>query len=176
MTTPDKNFRSYADCMNCLIENETLCPPDESYADTLKFSNAHGVTVRECSIFGGTEDCIDLNRGCTYITIKDCDLMPAGKYAVTIKGGTSAIQLKNVFIHDHGDETDIDIGNWSDQSKEPTGSVILQNVCMTDGSPVRCRVLWGERPIVIGGNVKVTVVPRVLVWAWRMLRKLGVVK
>lgn len=172
----DINHRSYADIGNIRIDSETLSPPDDTYADTLKLSHAASVDVVGCHIYGGTEDCIDMNRECRDVKILDCDLIPGGKYAVTIKGGSRGILLRNVVLHAHGSETDIDIGNWSDQSKELTKGVALDNVTMADGSPVRCRVLWGEAPTVVGGNVKVTVVPRVLVWAWRVLRRLNIVK
>lgn len=176
MSTPDKNYRSYADAVRIRVEDEVIYPPDHTYADALKLSNVSNAEIKGCHIYGGKEDCIDINRGCQLISISKCDLIPAGKYAVTIKGGSRVVCLSDVIIHDHGAETDIDIGNWSDQSAELTTGVYLNNVTMVDGSPVRCRVLWGEAPTVAGGNVKVTVVPRVLVWAWRWLRKLKIVK
>ena len=172
----DKNYLSFADVSRKTIMDTTLVPLDDTYADTLKLSHADFIEVIRCVIYGGHEDCIDINRDCVDVLVKDCRLIPDGKYAVTIKGGSCMVHLQNVVIDVHGSETDIDIGNWSDQSGFLTTGVVLENVTMADGSPVRCRVLWGEKPMVVGGNVKVTVVPKVLVWGWRVLRKLGVVK
>lgn len=90
---------------------------------------------------------------------------------MTIKGGSHNITLKNVTLYWHGSETDIDIGNWSDQSDELTTNVRLVNVLSHDDKPVRVRVLWGEVPEVIGGNVVVRKVPTILVKAYRFLRK-----
>jgi hypothetical protein len=48
----------------------------------------------------------------------------------------------------HGSEVDVDIGNWSDQSNEPTRGVFLGLYSKT-GKPILVRVLNGRRPIFI---------------------------
>lgn len=168
----DYNYRSYADCQDVLIENEIIKPENcLEYSDILKFSKAEYVVVKNCEIWGGKEDCVDMNRYCRDICIKDTKLLPRGKYGVTIKGGSHNITLKDVTFYWHGTETDIDIGNWSDQSDEKTIRVRLVNVGSNDSKPVKVRVLWGDVPEVIGGNVVVRKVPTILVKAYRFLRK-----
>lgn len=168
----DYNYRSYSDCQDVLIENETIKPENcLEYDDILKFSKAEYVVVKNSQIWGGKEDCVDMNRYCKDICIKDTTLFPRGKYGVTIKGGSNRITLKNINFYWHGSEVDIDIGNWSDQSDELTRGVRLVNIQAADDRPVKVRVLWGEVPEVIGGNVVVRKIPTILVKAYRFLRK-----
>lgn len=168
----DKNFRSYADVNGVTIENEYIAPPKaDVYDDTLKFSNADNVVVSNCSVVGGREDCIDINRGCEGIIIEGCDLYPCGEYGMTIKGGSHDITIKDVKFFGHAHDYDIDIGNWSDQSDRRTTGVKLINVRGTTDEPVTVRVLWGDRPTIIGGNIKLTVVPQLAVVVYRFFRK-----
>ncbi len=175
---PDRNYESHADVDGVIIENRSI-PLEEDieelgtpllHSDSLKLSKATEVTVKSCSITGGSEDCIDMNRYCSDILISDCILKPRGKYGITIKGGTSQVRLKNVLFTAHGKETDIDLGNWSDQSAELVTDVVLDNITSLDGKPVKVRVLWAQKPKVIGGNVKLTVYPKLLVKIYRYLR------
>jgi polygalacturonase len=145
------------------------------YSDTLKLSKATNVLVKNCYIVGGKEDCVDMNRYCESITIQDTKVRSNGRYCFTIKGGSKNITLKNIVIEQKGSEVDIDIGNWSDQSSDLTTNIILDNVSCLNGDTVNVRVLWGDKPIVIGGNVKVKVVPKILVKIYRLLRKLRLV-
>lgn len=171
----DNNYYSIADQDGVILANETLPYGGvmvDDYDDILKLSHATNTKILSCIIYGGKEDCIDLNRYCNNILIQDTILYPFGNYVCTIKGGTSNVTLKNIILKNRGKETDIDIGNWSDQSNELTTNIILDNVTCYDGSPVRVRVLWGTRPTVIGGNVKVTVVPKWVVAIYRFFRGL----
>jgi hypothetical protein len=172
MATPDKNFRSYADESGVRIYGETIAPPDQTYADTLKFSNADDVEVEKCHVVGGYEDCVDINRDCEQVVLRNLTLEAHGEYAVTIKGGSHDIKLIDVVITAPGRVYDIDIGNWSDQNQNKTTSVKLVNVTRADGEKVRVRVLWADRPVIVGGNVSLTVVPRLAVLVYRFFRKL----
>ena len=175
---PDRNYESHADVDGVIIENRSIPPQEEEeeevaslyYSDSLKLSKATDVLVKSCSITGGSEDCIDMNRYCSDITVSDCILKPCGKYGITIKGGTTRVTLKNLLFMTHGKETDIDLGNWSDQSAEPVSSVVLENITSLDGKPVRVRVLWAQKPKVLGGNVKLIIYPKLLVKIYRYLR------
>lgn len=171
MAKPDKNFRPIADESGVNVIGETLIPPDGTYADTLKLSNADICHIENCAITGGYEDCIDLNRNSVKNDFLGLALTPKGKYGITIKGASSYCLFSDIQFMSHGTLYDIDIGNWSDQDYEQTVGTVLNNVRAVDGKPVRVRVLWGEKPLVIGGNVKVTVYPRLLVKAYRWLRK-----
>lgn len=175
----DKNYYSIADQSDILLGSTEF--PDkginaQDYSDTLKLSHAKYITVKCCYITGGKEDCIDINRMCENILIEDTTLFSGGSYCVTIKGGSKNITLKNVTIDGHGKETDIDIGNWSDQSSELTTGVVLDNVQSRSGEPVKVRVLWANKPIIINNsNVSVTTIPKCLVSIYRFLRKLKLV-
>lgn len=169
----DHNYRSYADVRGVNVEGITL--PEKgvdnlAYSDVLKLSRAQDVVVRNCYIYGGVEDCIDMNRYCENVLIENCTLYPAGKYAMTIKGGSSGIVLRNIVIDGHAGEVDIDLGNWSDQSMEQSRAICLDNVTRADGTPVTVRVLWAEKPIVVGGNVNVVVIPKFIARIYRWLR------
>lgn len=174
----DKNYYSIADQSDVIIggavfPNGEVNPLD--YSDIVKLSNASNITLKDCTIHGGKEDCIDMNRNCNSVIIENTFLESNGNYCITIKGGTKNVTIKNVTITNHGKETDIDLGNWSDQSSELTTNITLDNVVSEDGFPVKVRVLWADKPTVIGGNVKVTVIPKCLVKVYRFLRKLKLV-
>lgn len=169
----DVNYISFADQTDISIAQLTY--PESGvnsleYSDTLKLSNAKNVRIYRCTIEGGKEDCIDMNRNCENVRVESCTVIPHGKFGFTIKGGSKNIVLNNVVFDGHGSEVDIDLGNWSDQSAELTRSILLENVTSTSGLPVRVRVLWSESPKVIGGNVRVTKIPRLFVWIYRLLR------
>ena len=53
------------------------------------------------------------------------------------------------------EKVDIDIGNYSDNAKGKTTDVRIVNCRRSDGKPIRVRVGWADRPVVIGGNVKI---------------------
>ena len=164
MSRPDKQYRIYADTNNVHIFDEMIAPPDDTYHDTLKFSNVNGALVERCKIIGtGPEDAVDLMRYSRDIVIRNCTLLAQGKYCITIKGGCKNIILENVIIENRGSETEIDLGNRSHFIDEITDGIILRNVTASDGKPVRVRVLNAKPPIVEGGNVKVTVYPKWLV-------------
>ena len=174
----DKNYYSIADQDGVIIEEKDF--PDIGvnsleYSDIFKLSHATNIVLKNSSITGGKEDCIDMNRYCEHVLIDDVSLHSCGNYCVTIKGGSRNIILRNITIEAHGAETDIDLGNWSDQSNHLTTNVFLENVLSKDGEPVKVRVLWADPPTVIGGNVTVKVVPRWLVAIYRFLRKFNII-
>lgn len=174
----DINYCSISDKDGVEITGLTLPSNDvnpNDFSDILKLSNASNIIVKDCYIFGGKEDCVDMNRGCNNILIENTKVKSNGLYCFTIKGGTKNVTLKDIVIENHGKEVDIDLGNWSDQSNELTTNIVLDNVKCLNGDSVTVRVLWADTPTVIGGNVKVKVVPKVLVKIYRFLRKLRLV-
>ena len=75
---------------------------------------------------------------------------------MTIKGGSERIVLRGViFKNNSGSGIDIDIGNFSDTNMDKTTGVILDDVSTTSGRAVRVRVGRGNRPVIIGGKVKI---------------------
>jgi hypothetical protein len=118
------------------------------WSDTLKItSGCKDFTVLAECIWGGKEDCVDINNQASIITVHCDNWHPQGKYLATIKGGSRCINLHGNVIS-HGSEVDVDIGNWSDQSNEPTKEVILGLYSKT-GKPIIVRVLNGTTPIFI---------------------------
>lgn len=162
----DNNFLVYGDCDGQTLSDQVLAPPAPlSFSDTLKLSHASNFLAERCDITGGNEDCIDINRMCRDITVQDCILRIGGHQAVTIKGGSSAIHLKNLVIHGAGKYAEIELGNWSDQSMDKTTNVVIENCSRVDGRPLRIVVGKADNPIIIGGNC-------VINRKWSMLVKL----
>lgn len=154
--------------------------PGPEISDTLKFST--GLTSfygRFPSVTSGTEDCIDVNNQCRVVNIVVDKLVFRGTMGVTIKGGSKDIRITAYDCEGHGKETDVDIGNWSDQSSEPTTGVML-DICRSDGEAVRVRVINGETPMLLpeSGPYKFVFpwpwIPRwIVVPIFNLLHKLG---
>lgn len=171
MSRADDNLESYANQRDIVLAGGPLLD-GQDYDDALKFSNCRGVVVRDRTILGGREDCIDINRG-EYLYLHDLNLHPKGKYAVTIKGGAKVVALTDILISGKGSEVDIDLGNWSDQSGDRVSGVSLTRVTRHDGTPVIVRVLHADMPLVIGGNVKV-LDRRWMAWFYRLGKRWGI--
>lgn len=141
----DKNYISYAGerPMGHKMLGDIL-PPDLSFADALKITDCADGSVTARRVFGGLEDCCDINNKCSDISVIADEWVSRGKYVCTVKGGSKNITLAGV-IAVHGREVDIDLGNRSDQSDNPTRNVTL-NFTTLDGSKVTVRVLNAERP------------------------------
>ncbi len=150
----DKNYESYAGQNGVVVEGRKI-DGGPGYNDMLKFSDCTNFRVTECYIVGGSEDCVDMNRGKGGL-IENTMFEPRGSFALTAKGGFSNLHLRNVMVRGRGKETTIDLGNWSDQAPwKMTKNIVLENLTSEDGSPVSVRVLWAQKPKVIGGNVRV---------------------
>ena len=146
MSKPDVNLYSIANEQDFSRTLSELVADPAVHADALKLSNCRVGIVNADRIVGGREDCIDINRGFD-LTVAVGKLEPKGRFAVTIKGGADLITI-SAELYGHGKETDIDIGNWSDQSMARTKRVCL-SIRTHDGSPVRVRVLHGWRPLIL---------------------------
>lgn len=159
-----------------LIKDRIIDPAINGYQDILKFSNAKGVVVDKCFISGGSEDCIDMNRGCRDIVVAHCELKPRGKYGMTIKD-TSSVLISRVLFSAHGKEADIDLGNWSDTSTEKTKNIVIHDTVASDGKPVRIRCGNADWPDISGGNCKIDYVGSYLLkaywWAKYLWRKVS---
>lgn len=121
------------------------------WSDTVKITSGcrnFKYTARE--IYGGKEDCVDVNNKARIISLFVTNWHPQGKYLATIKGGAYSVALHGD-VQSHGTEVDVDIGNWSDQSNEPTTDTILGLYSQT-GKPIKVRVLNGTAPYMINGT------------------------
>lgn len=130
-----------------------------AFDDLLKISAKRNVTVHGFVAEAGglhIEDGIDLNNECRNIELA-YGRVGAGRkgVAVTIKGGSCEITLRNLHITEPGRGCDIEIGNHSDQSWRKCQGIVLEELERADGRPVR--VAWGrgDRPTIIGGNVQI---------------------
>jgi hypothetical protein len=95
-----------------------------------------------------------------------------GKYGMTIKGGAKNILISNCVFYGHGLE--IDLGNWSDQSQERTRNITIKDCFRFDSKPIKVRCLWADDPIVINSNVKITRIHPLLLWFFKLGKKLGI--
>lgn len=153
MATPDKNLLSFASRRPLGVQfvgDLEAIPPGTS--DTLKITDCSDGEVRARKVFGGREDCVDVNNKCSNIFILAELFVPKGKYLATIKGGSSNITLQGD-VSGHGSEVDIDIGNVSDQSDNLTGPVKL---CLRHiaGDSITVRCLGGARPLILNPDVQ----------------------
>jgi hypothetical protein len=120
--------------------------PAPDWQDTLKYTTKlQNFTHRVGHVFGGTEDCVDVNNECTGVAVIAKGFWSGGKYVATVKGGSFGITLRGS-IYKSGSEVDVDLGNWSDQSAKKTSMVFLDLVKPEDRE-VTVRVLNAHKPI-----------------------------
>ena len=120
----------------------------EGGTEALKItSRASDIHVGGNEIHGGTEDCLDLNNECQRVSVEFSEWHANGQYLVTCKGGCSDITLSGCIVR-HGDTTDVDLDNVSEQSTKPTSNIRL-NLTTRDGSAVKVRCLGPNSPIIL---------------------------
>lgn len=135
-----------------------VAPPDLSYSDTLKFSRVQRLTVRVIGVvYGGKEDCVDMNNKCRDVAVMALGFHAQGKYVWTVKGACQRCAIAGPLLV-HGNVTDVEVGNHSDQSDDITGPVRID---LVSDLPVRYNLLNGyglehgpgkyERGIVLPG-------------------------
>lgn len=163
----DTNLISYngPDCNGQTVDLtfEQAIIPGPEIADTLKFSTGlSNFTGYFPEVTSGQEDCIDINNQCEHLTLRVEKLIFQGAMGVTIKGGSRHIIISANDCLGHGKETDVDIGNWSDQSSEPTTDVTL-DIRRLDSDCTYVRVINGQRPVFeVGSGPYKFVFP----WPW----------
>jgi hypothetical protein len=172
---PDKNHISI--CSEIVGERAfgVLQPPDDSYADTLKITGgSRDGVIKIGVIFGGREDCLDVNNHAENIEVIAGEWRSGGKYVATIKGHSRRITLRGV-SHRPGRVCDVEIGNWSDQCGRDTGPVFL-DLTRADGRPVCVRLFAACNPILPGGGpYEIKRIPRVLLRGYALLKFLHLV-
>lgn len=116
------------------------------YASALKFSTGlRDFTIHAEKAVGGRDACVDVNNLCRALDITVDELWPTGQFAATLKGGSQDVILRGRLMR-HASKFDVIIGDWSDQSHEPTIRITLA-IIPADGQPVVVCVLKGARPI-----------------------------
>lgn len=155
MSKPDINLHSFngPDFDGAVVTMLDEIRPGSEISDTLKCSSRlRDFTGRFGVVYGGKEDCIDINNRCERIYIEAQRWVPQGKYLATLKGGSRSIAISGE-VEGHGSEVDIDIGNISDQSDNPTKDITL-NLRHVAGDPITVRVINGERPKFLNADVQ----------------------
>lgn len=172
----DKNFESHVSEEGTVISGRLI--PEKSvnsleYADILKFSNCHNITVTGCTIEGGIEDCIDAVRGKNYV-ITDCTLCPLHTgNGVTLKGSIDGALLDRVTFTGHGKDCDIDIGQFDNYwyiGRPPTRGISIYDTFAADKNPVIVRLWDAETPTVYTSNVKIVRIPKFIWWPYFVFR------
>lgn len=154
----DKNYLSIADETGVRMTDATIDAGQLSptYDDILKISNVQNAVLDSCSINstgGNREDGVDIMRYSTHVILSNCTVGAGQKYVFTVKGGSDLVEIRDTLITRPGggwERVDIDIGNYSTTVPDArTGLVIIRNVKRLDGKPVRVRVGWADRPMIV---------------------------
>ena len=143
----DKNYISYVRENNPDLSEfvNPFIPSD--YSDTMKFSNCSNVLIKDKTIEGGNENCIDAVRGKNY-EINGCVLNCHGTSAVVYKGGINGWKILNSIINPKG-VTDIEIGQFDNYyyfGRPKTINGKLEKNKTTTGAKVRCKCWQADIP------------------------------
>lgn len=140
----------------------------DQYDDILKLSNCSNLKLKGWKISGGSEDCVDINRG-QNIELIDFELDPINN-GLTVKGGAQNV-IGNFFIKNNGQKTDIIVGQYSDQSKERVKQFYV-SAKKSDMSKVIIE-LWDSDDVIIfgGGPYKIKRINPLLVKIWFFIRR-----
>ena len=163
------------------IENCTIDAGPVS--EGLKLSYCHDVIVKDCTIIGGIEDCVDIVRG-GFMLFENCRFVSNNtKHHFTIKCQASNITIKDcVFVNDFKTLIDgafVDLGNWSDYDVvdlPKTKDIYIVDYKFENISwykKIISRRLYAENPVIRGDGV-ILKVPRLLVWLFWKLRRFQV--
>jgi len=113
--------------------------------------------VRDLTLYGGTvygfrDAVVDVNDRAYNLAVHLEQWWPSatGQFAATVKGGASRVVLQGRLMR-HARKYDVIIGDWSDQSHDPTTLVSL-GLVPDDGQPVTVCVLKGTKPIELPGT------------------------
>jgi hypothetical protein len=140
------------------------------YNDAIHLSGVKDFVGQFGTVTSGSEDCIDCNNGCEGIDATATLWVLKGSMGFTIKGGTKDVHLQGTVLG-HGKETDVDIGNASDQSHAWVTGTQLNLFPAIPGDKIRVRVLGGDLPFETPGSGPYTYV---FPWKWKPFRVLVV--
>jgi hypothetical protein len=148
------------------------CVIDGSGAgEGLKLSFCSNVTVSNCIIYGGYEDCVDIVRG-SNICFNNCVFVSnKTKQHITIKGGAKNIVFTDCEFRNNFKSiingACVDLGNWTDYDdavRPKTRSVKIINCKFNNiTKKILSRVIYAERPIVENSDGFVFRIPTFIV-------------
>jgi len=152
-------------------------------AEGLKLSYCHDVIVKDCTIIGGFEDCVDIVRG-GFMLFENCRFVSKNtKHHFTIKCQAYNITIKNcVFENNFNSIIDgafVDLGNWSDYDAvdlPKTKEIYIVDYKLENVSwykKIISRRLYADNPIIRGEGF-VLKIPTIFVWLFRKLRRFQV--
>ena len=167
--TTDNNWISYVgpqDNGRTITPAEWQPPADpKAYDDGLKGSRLHNFTVAGLEIPDFAEDSIDFVQGRGYI-IRDCTTHGS----ITIKGGIEGYE-----IEDTATSGTVEIGQYDDYwvpGRAPTRGGVIIDLTSPSGQRPRVKLWDAERPLIVGPDVDLIVMPRALVRAYFWFRHL----
>ena len=149
-------------------------------AEGLKLSYCHDVVVKNCTIIGGYEDCVDIVRG-GFMLFEGCKFVSKNtKHHFTIKCNASNITIKDcVFVNDFKKIIDgafVDLGNWSDYDVADlpkTKEIYIVDYKLKNISwykKIISRRLYADNPVIRGDGI-VLKIPKLFVWLfWKFKR------
>lgn len=149
----------------------TIDAPPGQYADALKFSGVTDLEVYMDAVYGGREDCLDVNAKCRGLIVHIAHAYPRGRYVATIKGASDRVHLSIDELHGKGKESDIDLGNHSDQARGRTRNVSIHIGKAPHRPRVTVKHAWD--PVLTG--VPMEVDDRLQGWfahVWRVIKRL----
>ena len=149
-------------------------------AEGLKLSYCHDVHVKNSTIIGGYEDCVDIVRGGD-ITFDRCRFISNNtKHHFTIKCNVSNVSIFNCeFVNEFRNVFDgacVDLGNWSDydvRDLPKTRDIHILNNRLTNMRPhkrILARTIHAEAPVTSGPGV-VLRVPNMFVRLFWCIRR-----
>jgi len=141
------------------ITDLTLTPPNlgAGLDDILKLSKITKSRFQNVTVVAGAqiENALDMNNGSLGNTFVDLKLDAGQECAIIVKGGSSYNVFSDVTITRSGGNSDIYLGDYSDQSREKSIANHFDNVRRTDGQAVR--ISWtffrAEKPTFTSSNV-----------------------
>lgn len=144
-------------------------------SDIFKLSHVQNIHIKRLIVLCGglqKENAADFNFECTNVTIDHMELEEGDQNAWTCKGGCSAIKIGALGIHASGRaHCNIELGNWSDQSKKKTHDIkITELVEVVGGGVVQIRVDYASRPQIQQGNIHWQIWQGLLIDLWVRIR------
>jgi hypothetical protein len=145
------------------------------YDEAFKISNKKNVSVINATMFGGSEDCLDMVRGSSlYIKGGSYD-SDNSQQAFTIKGAVDGIHIEDVAFNGTPKNGHIVLGQYTDydfHGLPKTKRITIKDCVFPKGRP--SVVLWNaEEPIVENcENYRCKKIPKFIVWAYFTFRKI----
>jgi hypothetical protein len=123
-----------------------------SYDSILKIADGAAVSAENIEVAQGHEDALNIQNQSGPVSLRGnfgYGRAP-GLRIIAIKGGCHDIVLQGT-IYQRGTRTDVEIGDWSDQSIAPSVNIDASGLIAFDGKPVRVVIARG-RKVKLGAN------------------------